>query len=249
MNLQIDLCFGRNNIMLVLNHITVAYKNKIILHDISFSLPKKKTLCILGKSGCGKSTLLSVIAGLLCPTKGNITVGNKDVTNKRGHASFMQQNDLLFPHLTIIDNVALPLRIQHMSKTNARAIAFKLLKRFSLDSVALSYPITLSGGMKQRIALMRSYAYSSNLLLLDEPFARLDAITKLQCREWCKNVWNNLSASIVMVTHDIDEALEVSDFIAILAKEPARFVLFISTPRYKKQNTCKMKKDLLQYLT
>ncbi len=218
--------------MLKISNLTLSYNTKHIFKDVSCVLPKGKVLSIVGKSGCGKSSLLKIIAGIEQPQSGDVYFNNTSIQGINGSASFMQQEDLLLPYLKIVDNVALPLRIQNVQKKIAREKALQMLTQFQLTSVAHYYPMQLSGGMRQRIALMRACIASTKLLLLDEPFSKLDTITKEECEQWSRSVWESFGSTVVLVTHDITEALNIADFIAVLSGTPSSFRLFESTKNF-----------------
>lgn len=218
--------------MLALSNISHSYGTKQIFKNISCTLPRGKVLAIVGKSGCGKSSLLRILAGIEQPQSGDVHFNGATIRGVSGSASFMQQEDLLLPYLKIVDNVALPLRIQNVQKKPAREKALQMLAQFQLADVAYSYPLQLSGGMRQRIALMRSCIASTELLLLDEPFSKLDAITKEECEQWSRSVWESFGSTVVLVTHDIAEAITIAHFIAVLGGNPSSFRLFENTQSF-----------------
>jgi ABC-type nitrate/sulfonate/bicarbonate transport system ATPase subunit len=195
-----------------------------VFEDLSFGAAQGEFLTLLGPSGCGKSTILHILSGLLVPDRGRVFLRGRDITGKTGEVSYMQQKDLLLPWRRIIDNVALPLRIQGLSRSRARREAAPLFPEFGLEGFEYAYPSQLSGGMRQRAALLRTYLFSREVLLLDEPFARLDAITKRRLHEWFLEVLERLATTVLFVTHDIDEALKLSDRIHVLSDRPARVV-------------------------
>lgn len=223
--------------MLRFSGICAAYGATQVLQDISCSVESGRVLAIVGRSGMGKSTLLSIASGVRRPESGSVFFNGQDVTGRRGFATFMQQDDLLLPYLTIADNVALPLQIRRVSKRIARDRAHDLLARFSLAAYSGYYPAQLSGGMRQRAAIMRAFIASSSVLLMDEPFARLDAVTKRECELWCKSVWESFGTTVVLVTHDVSEALRLADYVAVLRGHPARLVFFESTARLMQEHS------------
>lgn len=200
------------------------------LDGISMSVDQHESVVILGPSGCGKSTLLNIVAGLMPPDKGQICIDGQDWTGKTGRASYMQQKDLLLPSRTILDNVAIPLMLKGVSKKEARLIAQQHLTEFGLSGFTGYYPRQLSGGMRQRAALLRTYLFASDILLLDEPFAALDAITRRRMHLWLKQLQSRYRCSILFVTHDIEEALLLADRILVLSSRPAAVLQEFSIP-------------------
>lgn len=205
---------------LVAENITKSYNGNVVIQNVNIDLREKETVSLLGVSGAGKTTLFNILSGLLPPDSGRVLLIDEDITGKAGHISYMQQKDLLLPHLTILDNVALPLVIKGMSKKQARIKAGQDFARFGIDGTQNKYPNALSGGMKQRAALLRTYIFSHDVVLLDEPFSALDAITKASMHKWYINLSNELGFSSFIITHDIDEAILLSDRIYILGGSP-----------------------------
>lgn len=192
------------------------------IDDISLSLLCGEVAVILGPSGCGKSTLLHLIAGLIKPDRGRIIIEETDWTGRSGRVGYMQQKSLLMPFASVLDNVSLPLVIRGQSRSAARAEAMRHLDYFGLSGFEHYYPQQLSGGMKQRAAMLRTFLFNSDILLLDEPFAALDAITRRRMHLWLKEVQQHFSMSILFVTHDIDEALLLGDRLYLLSPRPAK---------------------------
>ena len=203
-------------------HICKSYDGRKIIEDISLELKEGELVSLLGISGIGKTTLFNILSGLEKPDSGHIYLEDKDITGQTGIASYMQQKDLLMPYKTIIDNVSLPLLLKGMSKREAREKASTYFKQFGLEGTKTQYPIQLSGGMKQRAALLRSYLFSSKLMLLDEPFSALDAITKHHIHDWYLEIMKEMRSPTLFITHDIDEAILLSDRIYIMAGNPGR---------------------------
>ena len=221
---------------LEIKDISISFKNKKVLENVSIDLYENELVCILGVSGAGKTTLFNIIAGLLKPDGGNVKMDGEDITGKCGKVSYMLQKDLLLPHKRIIDNVALPLVIKGKNKNKAREIAKPYFKDFGLEGTENLYPNKLSGGMKQRAALLRTYLFSSEVALLDEPFSALDAITKHKIHSWYLNIMNKIKMSTLFITHDIDEAILLSDRIYILAGSPGKIVAEIKIDLKKIDN-------------
>jgi len=196
----------------------------LVLKDISFEVFDQEFVSIIGPSGCGKSTMLELIAGITVPDGGKIYKHGSDITGRTGNSGYMPQDDLLFPWLTIIKNAVLPSRIKKRNLDLARNKAISLLPDFGLDGFGDYLPFQLSGGMKQRAAFLRSVMCEEEILLLDEPFAKLDALTRLQLQNWLLELKNKLKQTIVFVTHDIDEAIRLSNTIYVMDKSPAPFI-------------------------
>jgi ABC-type nitrate/sulfonate/bicarbonate transport system ATPase subunit len=207
---------------LEVKNISKAFEGKQILQNISIELHQGELVCLLGVSGGGKTTLFNIISGLLAPDSGQILLGGKDITAKPGSVSYMLQKDLLLPYRTIEDNVALPLLLKGMSKKEARQQAGSMFAQFGLDGTQKQYPAQLSGGMRQRAALLRTYLFSQDVALLDEPFSALDTLTKSAIHKWYLDVMENIHLSTLFITHDIDEAILLSDRIYLLSGQPGK---------------------------
>lgn len=202
-------------------HITKAYGDNQVLQDISIHLEEGELVCVLGVSGVGKTTLFNILSGLILPDRGEILLENEDVTGKTGNLSYMLQKDLLLQHKTVLDNVALPLVLKGVKKKAAREQAAAYFKQFGLEGTELKYPSQLSGGMRQRAALLRTYMCGDRVALLDEPFSALDTLTRTAVQEWYLGVMEEIKLSTLFITHDIDEAILLSDRIYIMSGKPA----------------------------
>mgnify|MGYP004469386633 FL=1 len=202
-------------------HITKAYGDNQVLQDISIHLEEGELVCVLGVSGVGKTTLFNILSGLVLPDRGQILLENEDVTGKTGNLSYMLQKDLLLQHKTVLDNVALPLVLKGVKKKTAREQAAAYFKQFGLEGTELKYPSQLSGGMRQRAALLRTYMCGDRVALLDEPFSALDTLTRTAVQEWYLGVMEEIKLSTLFITHDIDEAILLSDRIYIMSGKPA----------------------------
>jgi ABC-type nitrate/sulfonate/bicarbonate transport system ATPase subunit len=213
--------------------ITHRYDTETIIEDISFQLKQKEIIGLLGVSGVGKTTLFQALSGLLKPTKGSIYLNGEEITGQAGRVSYMLQKDMLLPYRTIEDNVALPLLIQGMKKKEARELAGKEFAIFGLEGTQKKYPSQLSGGMRQRAALLRTYMFSNEVALLDEPFSALDAITKSEMHTWYLDIMSKIRLSTIFITHDIDEAIMLSDRIFIMAGRPGKIIKEIQVPEKK----------------
>lgn len=216
------MTISRSDLVLQVAHLTKEYDGQNIIEDIGLSLHRGEFVSILGPSGCGKSTLFNVIAGLLKPEAGEVLIGGRDVTGETGHVSYMHQKDLLLPWRTVVDNARLPLEIRGVDKAAARRKVREQLGIFGLESDGDKYPNQLSGGMRQRVSLLRTTMFSRDIMLLDEPFGGLDAITRLRMQEYLLEVLEKIEGSVLFITHDIDEAIFLSDRIYVLGGKPAR---------------------------
>lgn len=205
---------------LVVKNVSLTYESVPVIENISIELHNKELVCLLGASGGGKTTLFHVISGLYAPDCGKVYLDGKDITGQPGHISYMLQKDLLLPYRTIEDNVALPLMIRGEKKKLARQKVSTYFNEFGLDGTQKKYPHQLSGGMRQRAALLRTYMFSNNVALLDEPFSALDTLTKADMHNWYLNVMERIHLSTLFITHDIDEAIYLSDRIYLLTGQP-----------------------------
>ena len=202
--------------LLSLSEINKSFDSRQVLKNINLNISQGEFVSLVGVSGSGKSTLLNIIAGLEKPDTGLVLLNGESLNGKTGKVSYMFQKDLLFPYYTILDNVILPLIISGMKKEDAQKKAEPFFAQFGLDGTQQKYPKQLSGGMKQRAAFLRTYLSSKELMLLDEPFSALDMITKNQMHEWYLNVMSKLKLTTLLITHDIEEAILLSDRIFIM---------------------------------
>ncbi len=205
---------------LEVKNVSKSFDKKEVLRNISIELNCGELVSLLGVSGAGKTTLFNVISGLMSPNAGEIILNGENITGKPGHISYMLQKDLLLPYRTIEDNVALPLMLKGIKKKDARAMAYSSFFEFGLEGTQKNYPAELSGGMRQRAALLRTYMFSRDVALLDEPFSALDTITKSAIHKWYLDVMEKIHLSTLFITHDIDEAILLSDRIYILSGTP-----------------------------
>lgn len=212
---------------LMVKEISKTLDRIFTLDNISLRLDKGEFVVIIGPSGCGKSTLFNIIAGLMEPDQGTVWIDEQNWTGKAGRISYMQQKDLLLPSRNIVDNVSIPLLLKGMPKAEARRRAESYLPDFGLAGFGHYYPRQLSGGMRQRAALLRTYLQTSDILLLDEPFAALDAISRHSMQLWLKDLQHRYGSSILFITHDIEEALLLADRIYLFSARPARVRLEI----------------------
>nr|WP_310786304.1 ABC transporter ATP-binding protein [Fusobacterium nucleatum] len=208
--------------ILDIKNLSYSFGNNPILKDINIHVNENEMVAIVGSSGVGKSTLFNLIAGVLKKQAGKITInGSEDYIGK---VAYMLQKDLLFEHKTIIDNVILPLIIAKIDKKEALEEGNKILKQFNLDKYANKYPQQLSGGMRQRVALIRTYMFKRKIFLLDEAFSALDAITKKELHKWYLDLKKEFNLTTLLITHDIEEAVFLSDRIYILGNKPGEII-------------------------
>lgn len=191
-----------------------------VIRDITLAIQDKEFISIVGPSGCGKSTMFNIIAGLLEPSGGSVKVHGQNIANSTGHVGYMMQKDLLFPWRTIRDNISLGLEVKGIAKKEREEIADEYLLKYGLADFANAYPSTLSGGMRQRVALIRTLAINPDIILLDEPFSALDYQTRLVLEEEILGILRDFGKTAVLITHDIGEAIAMSDRIAVMTKRP-----------------------------
>jgi ABC-type nitrate/sulfonate/bicarbonate transport system ATPase subunit len=197
-----------------------SFQGKAVLEKMNMEVKEGEFVSILGPSGCGKSTLLNFMAGIIKADCGQVLIDDSPVIGISEHFAYMPQQDLLFPWKNIMDNVCLYGRI-HGNLKATRQMAAKNFERFGLSGYENKYPIELSGGMRQRAAFLRTALCNADILLLDEPFGALDVITRGDMQDWLRSIREELNRTTVLVTHDIDEAIYLSDKILVLSGKPA----------------------------
>ena len=208
--------------ILEVKNLSYSFGNNPILKDINIHVIENEMVAIVGSSGVGKSTLFNLIAGVLKKQTGEITINGSD--DYIGKVAYMLQKDLLFEHKTRISNVILPFIIAKVNKKEALEEGNKILKQFNLDKYANKYPQQLSGGMRQRVALIRTYMFKRKFFLLDEAFSALDAITKKELHKWYLDLKKEFNLTTLLITHDIEEAIFLSDRIYILGNKPGEII-------------------------
>ena len=242
--------------VLQVKNVSKTFENEPIISNISLELHEGEIVSLLGVSGGGKTTLFNIIAGLSAPDEGSVWLDSENITSKPGKVSYMLQKDLLLPYRTIVDNVALPLIIRGMKKKEARQKASSYFEEFGLEGTEHKYPSQLSGGMKQRAALLRTYLFSEKVALLDEPFSALDMLTKGAVHQWYLDVMEKIRLSTLFITHDIDEAILLSDRIYLLTGKPGtitkEIIMKEPKPRPKDFNLSEeflhYKREIISYL-
>ena len=225
-------------VKLEVRKVSKSFEGKKVLQDISLELRRGELVSLLGVSGGGKTTLFNVISGLLKPDEGAVFLDGEDIIGRPGRISYMLQKDLMLPYRTIEDNVALPLLLKGVKKKEARLQVSSMFPQFGLEGTEKQYPAQLSGGMRQRAALLRTYMFSRELALLDEPFSALDTLTKSAMHKWYLGVMEKIQLSTLFITHDIDEAILLSDRIYLLSGVPGRIngEIIIKEPKPRRED-------------
>ena len=224
--------------------ITKNYDGKPVVANIDLELSQGGFISLLGPSGVGKTTLFNVLAGIDPPDGGSVYLNGENITGIPGRVGYMPQRDLLLEHRTVLDNVILPLIIRGEKKKIARAHAAAFFPQFGIDGYEKKYPCQLSGGMRQRAALLRTCMTHNTVILLDEPFSALDAITRRQMQDWYREIAAGMKLSTLFITHDVDEALLLSSTVYILNGKPGKIVNIIEVS----PNNTEQKQEILQAL-
>ena len=215
---------------LALKSISRTFGDVTALSPTDLSVKAGEFISVVGPSGCGKSTMFNIIAGVLDPSGGQVLIDGKDVTSSSGHVGYMLQKDLLLPWRTVLDNIVLGALLNGGASRTQREEGVALARRYGLGDFINHYPAALSGGMRQRVALMRTLAMHHDVMLLDEPFGALDSQTRLAMQQWLLSVWEKESRTIVFVTHDIDEAIFLADRVVVMTPRPGRVHEIINVP-------------------
>lgn len=212
---------------LQIKEIRKSFDENLVLGNISFNLEKGEFISLIGPSGSGKSTLFGIIGGIITPDSGDVEVSEESILNKTGQISYMPQQDSLFPWRSVLDNVLLGQELYEEPDKNR---AIEMLEISGLKNVIYSFPHELSGGMRQRVSFIRALLCPQDLLCLDEPFSALDEFTRMDMQKWLLKMWEQYEQSILFITHNIEEALFLSDKIVILSDSPAEVKEIISVP-------------------
>ncbi|HRE47849.1 MAG TPA: ABC transporter ATP-binding protein [Aggregatilineales bacterium] len=209
------------------------------LENCTFAIGGGTFTCLIGPSGSGKSTIFNLITGLIRPDQGAIWLGEERIDGVPGRVGYMPQRDLLLPWRTVLGNATLGAEIAGVDKNTARQQARELLPRFGLAGFAEAYPARLSGGMRQRAALLRTYLIGRSVLLLDEPFGALDALTRREMQRWLLGVWAEMGTTILFITHDVTEAVTLADRVLVLTTRPGRIKadIPITLPRPREEGS------------
>lgn len=244
MHIQMN-SYQTNNKKIIISNLSKKYKDKLILKDIDLHVYNEEVVSIIGPSGCGKSTIFNILSNLTTPDSGEVDIN--------GRFSYMYQKDLLLPYKNIMDNVSLPLILKGEKKKKSHETVKPYFSTFGLEGYENKYPHELSGGMRQRVNFMRTFVNSNDIMLLDEPFGALDSITRASMQNWLLDIKKEIKSTILLITHDIDEAIILSDRIYILSNKPAvvNKEVFVDKRIYNKdnlENIAKLKKEILGYL-
>lgn len=213
---------------LVVRDLTQRFGTVAVLDRLNLEIASREFVCILGASGCGKSTLFNAVSGLLQVTSGAIMLDGESIVDRPGKVGYMLQKDLLLPWRSVLDNIVLGAALTRGVTGADRKRAANLATRYGLGDFLHHYPHALSGGMRQRVALMRTIAADRELILLDEPFGALDSQTRLGMQQWLLEVWNDTGRTVLFVTHDVDEAIFLADRIIVMLPNPGRIGLMLT---------------------
>jgi len=216
--------------LLELRDVGKTFDETVALEPTSLSIEEGSFVAIVGPSGCGKSTLFNVIAGLLTPDAGEVRLNDQVVTGATGHVGYMLQKDLLVPWRTVQDNITMAARLTRRVTSDDRKEARRVAEQYGLGGFLRHYPSALSGGMRQRVAFMRTLVTHQSLLLLDEPFGALDAQTRLEMQQWLLQVWRETGRTVLFITHDVDESIFLSDRILVMSPRPGRVIADLENP-------------------
>ena len=224
-----------------------------VLDHMQYSIDQGRFISIVGPSGCGKTTLLRIIAGLEQPSEGNVLLDGRELTPGSEDVGFVFQEYALFPWRTTLQNIQFGLEIRGVGREKRNAMAGKYIESFNLDGFENRYPKELSGGMKQRVAIARTLILSPRVILMDEPFGALDSQTRSDLQKFLMDVWSGLKITVLFVTHNVDEAVFMSDEILVLSRRPARiirtFPIEIPRPRDRTSRECNLiRKGILESL-
>ncbi len=239
---------------LIVEDLKISYGDDFLIEHLNIKVKPGEMVSIIGKSGSGKTTIFNAISGLIKPDSGKIFLNGEDVTGINGKVGYMLQKDLLLPFKTVTENVMLPLIIKKVNKKEALALIDSKLDIFGLRELKDKYPKELSGGQRQRVAFLRTYFFSSDMVLLDEPFSALDQITRYAMHDWYMSVRKELNLTTLLITHDIDETLLLSDKIYVLAKKgkEAKITNILDVNLDERSTTSeefiRLKKVLIEYL-
>ncbi|MFD3447201.1 ABC transporter ATP-binding protein [Microbacteriaceae bacterium 4G12] len=207
-----------------------AHDSKKVLSHLNLDVHKGEFVSLIGPSGCGKSTLFRLITGLEKPETGAVFIQGKEITGRSNEVGYMPQQDLLLPWRTVLENAALAMECQGIKKKDAYEKVKALLDKFGLQGYDMKYPKDLSGGMRQRVSFLRTFLTGADIFLLDEPFSALDAITKLNMQEWLLEQWQKWEKTVLFITHDVEEALFLSNRILVMTEQPVTNLIEVTVP-------------------
>lgn len=236
--------------MLKFENVSFTYESdeKPVIQDLSFEVPDKSFVSIIGASGSGKTTIFRLLNALEKPQSGYISIDGIDINELKNYAGYMPQQDLLFPWRTVEKNVMLPMQIKKIPKAEQKKKAHEMLEKVGLLEYAKKYPRELSGGMRQRVSFARTLCEGSDLMLLDEPFSALDSITRIKMREWLRDQWETLDKTILFITHDVEEALYLSEKIFVLTGNPVSSLKVVDVPLERKRSIKMLENENIRQL-
>lgn len=216
-----------------LRDIEQRFGGNVALSQTSLTVQAGEFVSVVGPSGCGKSTLFNILSGILRPTAGSASIDGRDVTGRPGHVGYMLQKDLLLPWRTALENITLGAALTGKVRKEDRDEAAAMAERYGLGDFLDHFPHAMSGGMRQRVALMRTLAFAKDVMLLDEPFGALDSQTRFEMQQWLLRVWTELGSTILFVTHDVEEAVFLADRVVVMSPRPGRIteVIDVDLPR------------------
>ncbi len=222
--------------LLSLTGVSKTFADKVAVAPTDLTIEEGSFVSIVGPSGCGKSTLFNLVAGLLAPDAGSIALNGESIIGSTGHVGYMLQKDLLVPWRTVRDNIMMVAHLTRRVRIEDRDQAEVLANRYGLGEFLDHYPQALSGGMRQRVAFMRTLVTPHPLLLLDEPFGALDAQTRLDMQRWLLEVWKESGRTVLFITHDVDESIFLSDRVIVMSPRPGRIVADFTNPLPRPRN-------------
>ena len=223
-----DGCVGTPK--LIIRDLSCWFGETLALRDVTLDVAEGEFIAVVGASGCGKSTLFNAIAGLIPPSAGSIRLDGAEIGGRAGHVGYMHQKDLLLPWRSVLGNIVLGAALTRGVTGADRAEAEALARRYGLGDFLHHYPHALSGGMRQRVALMRTLAVHRDVMLLDEPFGALDSQTRLSMQQWLLRVWEDQRRTVLFVTHDVDESIFLADRVVVMTPRPGRIARIIPVP-------------------
>ncbi len=241
---------------LLVDNVTQQFGETYALAATTLDVQEGEFVAIVGPSGCGKSTLFNIVSGILKPTSGSVYLSDQEITGIAGKVGYMLQKDLLLPWKTTIENIVLGASLTRRVTSDDKVAASKMAIRYGLGDFINHYPHAMSGGMRQRVALMRTMAFARDVMLLDEPFGALDSQTRMEMQRWLLSVWTELKSTILFVTHDVDEAIFLADRVVVMSPRPGRIekIFTIDLPRPRALETLTqpeftaIKHDILQII-
>lgn len=222
----------------VLDGVSQRFGDTQALAATDLTIEPGEFVSVIGPSGCGKTTLFNVLSGILSPTTGQVRIDGEDTTGKPGHVGYMLQKDLLVPSLSALENITLGARLHGRVSRDQKDAAAEMARHYGLGDFLDHFPHAMSGGMRQRVALMRTLTFAKDVMLLDEPFGALDSQTRLDMQQWLLRVWTETSSTVLFVTHDIDEAVFLADRVVVMSPRPGRIsdILDVALPRPRDVN-------------